>query len=363
MSYIERKIILTNIYNERKNPIISYITSIRPNLGIPMAADAIPFIINQIEVIGEAEEVDFIIISNGGDSITAQRIISLLREKYKKINVLVPYVAYSAATILAFGADTIVMNKYSNLGPVDPQITARKPNDKGIINNVQFGSEDVKYFIEFLRKDAKIKNGELSPSLLTLVKEAGPLTIGFSKRSQQLSLDLCKKLLKLHMKDKTKIKRITKRFNTSFNHSYAISRTEAKEIGLNIAQCNSKIESLLWELWKDYEQELKCSIPFDWNNEILNNQTVRNRLINFQTIQTPANIPPQLFQQQLQQLQQQLISIQNNTTVQLNLTLGCIESTIEAYHYQTTTEIAAWRNLDMNVGINPITLSKGWVKI
>src|SRR5690554_98697 len=225
MSYSQRQNIFEEIQKHRGNPILSYITSIRPNLSAQMAADAIPYIINQIELLEDSDEVDFVIISNGGDAITAQRIIYLLREKYKKVNVLIPYVAYSAATILAFGADSLIMHNFSNLGPVDPQITARKPNDKGTMNNIQFGSEDIKYFIEFLRKDVKIENNEISSALNPLFNEAGPIAIGFSKRSQQLSLDLSEKLLKLHIKDNKTIKKITKHFNTSYNHAYAISRT------------------------------------------------------------------------------------------------------------------------------------------
>ena len=248
--------------------------------------------------------------------------------------------------------------------PVDPKFKPKKPNDKGTTNNIQFGSEDVKYFIEFLRKDVGIKNGDISSTLLSLVNEAGPLAIGFSKRSQQLSLDLSKKLLKLHMTDSRKIKKITQRFNTSFNHSYAISRTEAKSIGLNIESSNLEIDALLWSLWKDYETELKCSIPFDLNNEIINNPTIQHRLRNYTTIQIPSNIPAQVLQGQIQQLvnQQQLITSTNNITVPIDLTIGCIESIIEAYHFKTTLEIAAWRNLDMNIGINTFQLNKGWVK-
>jgi len=364
MSYENRKIILEKIKEIRKRPIISYVTSIRPFLSSQMAADAIPFIINQIEAAEESNEVDFVIISNGGDSITAQRIINLLREKYKKINVLIPYVAYSAATILAFGGDALIMHKYSNLGPVDPQITTRKPNDKGTLNNIQFGSEDVKYFIDFLRNDVKIKNGHISPTLLSLVNEAGPLAIGFSKRSQQLSLDLSKKLLKLHINDKKKIKAITQRFNTSYNHSYAISRTEAKEIGLNIDVSNQEVESLLWELWKDYESELKCDVPFDLNSVILSDPNIRARITGYSTIQFPVNVS-QLIQGNVQQLinQQQLINTSINSTVSIDLTMGCIEGIIDAYHYRTTLEVSAWRNIDMNIGINTIQLNKGWIRV
>ena len=74
-----------------------------------MAGDAIRPFIDQLNLIPkEQKEVDFLIVSNGGDPITSLRIMSLLRERFDKVSVLLPYVAYSAATVLSLGADEIV---------------------------------------------------------------------------------------------------------------------------------------------------------------------------------------------------------------------------------------------------------------
>lgn len=86
MPYQDRKILYSEIEKERGNPLIVYVTSISPNYSASMAADSIPFIINQIDMIDSNEkEVDFMIISNGGDPITALRINSLLRKDSKKL--------------------------------------------------------------------------------------------------------------------------------------------------------------------------------------------------------------------------------------------------------------------------------------
>ena len=63
--------------------------------------------------------MDLLLVSNGGDPVVSWRIISLLRERFKKVGVLLPYQAYSAATLVALGADDIVMHPFSNLGPVE----------------------------------------------------------------------------------------------------------------------------------------------------------------------------------------------------------------------------------------------------
>ena len=139
MAYTERKILYKRIEKKRERPLITYVTSIRPNLSSSMGGDAVAEIIDQIKMIPEGEkEVDFMIVSNGGDPIVALRIISMLRERFEKVSVLLPYVAYSAATILALGADEIVMHPFSNLGPIDPQLTSIKKNQQGQIEQRQF---------------------------------------------------------------------------------------------------------------------------------------------------------------------------------------------------------------------------------
>ena len=139
MSYTERKELYNSLSQIRGRPLIVYVTSIRPNLGCNMASDAIPQVIQQIkEVPDECDSIDFLIISNGGDPITSLRIMSLLRERFNTITVLLPYVAYSAATILSLGADEIIMHPYSNLGPVDPQLTVAHNNERGVKENLRF---------------------------------------------------------------------------------------------------------------------------------------------------------------------------------------------------------------------------------
>lgn len=50
-----------------------------------MAQDVLPIMIKQINKIENSNDgIDLLILSNGGDPIVSWRIISLLREKFKK---------------------------------------------------------------------------------------------------------------------------------------------------------------------------------------------------------------------------------------------------------------------------------------
>ena len=73
--------------------------------------------------------------------------MSLLRERFKSVSVLVPYMAFSAATIFSLGADEIVMHPHASLGPIDPQIQMRQADGTMRV----FAYEDVGAFLRFLR--------------------------------------------------------------------------------------------------------------------------------------------------------------------------------------------------------------------
>lgn len=75
---------------------------------------------------GSSAEIDVVINSAGGDADAAYKIIRLLKGRFKKVNVVVPLWAKSAATLLSLGADEIIMDEIAEFGPLDPQIQKEK---------------------------------------------------------------------------------------------------------------------------------------------------------------------------------------------------------------------------------------------
>lgn len=71
--------------------------------------------------------LDLVLHSPGGSVEATESIGDYLREKFESIRVFVPHMAMSAATILAFVSDEIVMAAHSYLGPIDPQFLLQTP--------------------------------------------------------------------------------------------------------------------------------------------------------------------------------------------------------------------------------------------
>ncbi len=75
--------------------------------------------------------LDLIIHSPGGAVAAAEQMVNYLRTQFDEIRVFVPLQAKSAATMIGLGADEIVMGRYSELGPIDPQILIPIPGGTG----------------------------------------------------------------------------------------------------------------------------------------------------------------------------------------------------------------------------------------
>ena len=68
------------------------------------------------------DEADVFIISNGGSAEATERIVQRLRGRFRDIRFIVPSNAYSAATLMCFSGNKILMLPEGTLGPIDPQL-------------------------------------------------------------------------------------------------------------------------------------------------------------------------------------------------------------------------------------------------
>lgn len=262
MAFQERLQIYNKIQEIRKRPLIVYATSSRQNANAQMGQDVIPHFIRHLESIKDnLDGIDVLIMSSGGDPIVSWRIISLLRNRFKGITVFVPYNAYSAATLLALGADDIIMHINGCLGPVDMQITAQPKNNGDFPKTFSF--EDISNYFKFLDEIGLKDQAVISQALVKLSDDVNPLTIGQAKRGSQLGLSMAEKMLTSHMSDGNKAKLISEKLNRNYyHHGYPLDRNEATEIGLNII-INKDVEDLMWQIATDIISEFKENEPFD----------------------------------------------------------------------------------------------------
>ena len=75
----------------------------------------------------------------------------MIREFTEEFAVIVPYKALSAATMIALGADDIILDRKGDLGPIDPQLSIQRGGEGGTAVQEQIAVEDIMSYIRFVR--------------------------------------------------------------------------------------------------------------------------------------------------------------------------------------------------------------------
>lgn len=117
---------LTEMEGLGNTRVVFYYSPFRP----VHRTDVLPFS-HLLKSVGVVPDLDFVIVSPGGDGTAAETMMDLCR-KYCSgtLRVIVPAFAKSAATLIALSADEIVMGEGSELGPIDAQIEVRQDGVK-----------------------------------------------------------------------------------------------------------------------------------------------------------------------------------------------------------------------------------------
>lgn len=127
-SLVRCKTIIKELESELDARVISFFSSEEGADESSLINDEDAFVIeNLLSIPTTKKHVMLIVHSNGGFSLSAERIIEVCKTYCKNRNdgskfyVFVPKKAKSAATIVALGADQIFLRDTAELGPVDPQ--------------------------------------------------------------------------------------------------------------------------------------------------------------------------------------------------------------------------------------------------
>lgn len=198
--------LIYDLQQKRKSKVITYVVSTRQGVSFQIADDAVRVIYDHLVSSGikRGEKLDLFIHSFGGVGIVPWKLVNLIREFTHDFEVLVPYKAYSAATLIALGANKIVMHPMGELGPIDPKVSNEfnpvTPQGQFIGINV----EDVASYIAFVKDFVGIRHeDELVQALNNLTNKVHPIALGNVHRFYAQSRMMARKLLKLHMTDPT----------------------------------------------------------------------------------------------------------------------------------------------------------------
>jgi hypothetical protein len=272
--------LIRKIEKKRDSKIIAYVTCGRPGLTVPIESGAIPIIERHLRNLAteSAKSLDLFLYSRGGDSNLPWSLVSLIREYMGKrpFNVLVPFRAHSAATVVALGADEIVMTRAGELGPIDATIERgpHNPRDPDTKQPLPISVEDARGYFSFLTHMGLDDTAQKMAAFDRLSANVSPLALGSVSRILSLTQKVSEQLLKTRRKPLPEAENaeIVKRLSSEItSHSHTIRLTEASAIGLTFVTPALKagIEDEMWHLYQEYDRLLSLEEPFAPNDDLI----------------------------------------------------------------------------------------------
>lgn len=318
--------LIRDLEKTRKSKVIVYFTGDRPPFGgASIAEDAVrPLYDHLVSLNSESkvETIDLYLYSRGGNVSVPWRIASMVREFCENFTILIPYKAYSAATLLSLGADNIIMGRKAELGPIDPTLV-RGTAAEGAFPAQEVSVEDVNAFISFIKERANINDQTaLAQMVGVLVEHVGPLTLGNVDRQDSHIRLVARKLLASHNRkmEEEKLQSIIETLTEKmYSHGHAIGRKEAKDIGLPIDFADDKMEDLMWALYLKYENFLELSDPIDPEIELSNQESKTFENIPIAVIESAGKL--HIFRENIQINRNREIPSSPQININLNLTL------------------------------------------
>lgn len=279
MGKSERLDLIKKIEQKRGSKVVTYVLTDRPGYNVLIGSDTPRIFYDHLD--GASKKIpklDVFVYSIGGDTSAPWRIISLFREFAEEVNILVPFRAYSAATLLAIGCDSIVMGKKGELGPIDPTVNSEfNPVDPIVQNRtLAINVEDVTSYIELLKKFGINDQKQIGESFTKLTQAVNPVALGYINRHYSFIRMVATKLLKSHKNPfkEEKIEKIVKELiEEIYFHGHGIARDEAKCMGLNIINPEADLEELMWKLFLEYEEDLELNEPLITEDILEDNNT------------------------------------------------------------------------------------------
>jgi len=257
---------------QRQCKLLIYVTGDRPNLGTQIHPEVVDILADHLDAIAsreKTEKISLLLYTSGGMTLAAWTIVNLIRQFCREFEVIIPSKAHSAGTIIALGADKIIMTKQATLSSIDPSFNgALNPvgNINGMQQTVPVSVEAINGFFNFIKDDLKISNPEdYTKIILSVVEKVHPLVLGETYRARNQIKTLAKKLLSKNISDPAKVDKIVNFLSSdSGSHDYTICRKEALEnLQLPVEPPDKETYAIIKKIFDSIRDELELNNPYN----------------------------------------------------------------------------------------------------
>lgn len=131
------------------------------------------------------DKIHIMLTTGGGSANVVERYVNILRHHYNEVNFIVPDYAYSAGTIFCMSGDNILMDYFSVLGPIDPQVQNKEGKFVAALGYL----DKINELIE------KAKNDSLTQAEFIILKDFDLAELRGYEQAKDLTIALLEKWL------------------------------------------------------------------------------------------------------------------------------------------------------------------------
>jgi hypothetical protein len=226
---------------ENGNPkLLCYVAGIKAPVD---RSDTLGFV-DLLHNVTPGDPIDLMLHTPGGDVDAAEKLVTLVRSvagEQGQLRVIVPDYAKSAGTLMALGANSIVMSDSSELGPIDPQISLKDANGNDVNYSV------LTYLNAHQEATQALKDAPDNPAARISFEKFDPTLVRKVSSIRDRARLFAENLLKRRGLNFSKIANDLMDINTYPSHGQMISWEAAQNIGLDVTYL-----ALSDPLWRKY---------------------------------------------------------------------------------------------------------------
>jgi hypothetical protein len=237
----------------RGNQVLVYIPQALSSSPKTMDDEDIPVLYECLQRLGPVPSLDLFLYAGGGRVTVTRKIVSLLSRYTRTLRVLVPYKAYSSATLLCLAVSEVVAGPLAEFTPIDPQIMARGEQAANTPSSVS--PEDIHAFLHMAANWFGLHTDEDRLQVFqALSQRFFPTTLSNFYRAEHLVRQIAAEFLQDRVSAETSEYIINRLLHGYHAHDYTLTREDLAELGLPVVAASAQEERFLWQIWQRYQE-------------------------------------------------------------------------------------------------------------
>ena len=238
------RLLLQDIANLRQRRILAIVLA--PHMHLDRAA--IDPLVGILRGLRGTSTLDLFVDGLGLTSPEAWRVVSALREHFQQVTAIVPFAASPGATMLALGANELLMTDVASLSPLEPW---------SLSNELQRLRGELRALGHGGRENA--------------LQRLDPRDVGAVERAYNALATLVRRILETHMdreKDAQRVEDIiTELCEGDLLPSFPVTRRDCEQrLGLTVVKPDDTLSDVAWKLHEYYGQMFDIEGDWLWND-------------------------------------------------------------------------------------------------